>query len=166
MNKRAATGRIHVRVTLTILYHARLEVVSVQGESLILKRGSAIVVRTAIPASCVPMHVRFPHEMNLKTPASYGRADGEAHRPANYFTSIENSRLAFEVDCDLRDAHCGCMLPRNAELLEESSRRVDHDSTHATTSHCFWFGFWSVRLSRVSRRQEIDARRQPRAIAT
>jgi len=102
----------HVRATLTILYHARLEVVSVQGESLILKRGSAIVVRTIVSASCVPVHVRFPHEMNLESPASYGRVDGEAHRPANHFASIENSRLAFEVDCDLRDAHCG-----NAELL-------------------------------------------------
>ena len=102
----------HARATLTILYHARLEVVSVQGESLILKRGSAIVVRAVVPASCVPVHVRFSHEMNLKTPASYGRVDGEAHRPTNYFTGIEYSRLAFEVDCDLRDAHCG-----NAELL-------------------------------------------------
>ena len=108
----------HVRATLTILYHARLEVVSVQGESLILKRGSAIVVRTIVSASCVPVHVRFPHEMNLESPASYGRVDGEAHRPANHFASIENSRLAFEVDCDLRDAHCGC-----AELLRLRASR-------------------------------------------
>jgi len=115
------------------LYHARLEVVSVQGESLILKQRCAVVVRTVVPASCVPVNVRFPDEVDLKTPASDGRVDSEAHRPANHFASIKNSRLALEVDGDARDAaHCGLDINtvscNNAELFVLSHAAEDRSS--------------------------------------